>query len=118
VEKGLGNTAFYVEGIGKLFANYGIAGYQEPLAALKAQIDAYNDFVRGEVLPRARSDFGCRRAGCRSLRRRGIDMPRPACRTARAPPFTEIRNEIARWLRWWPGRRGSRTPTIASFSAP
>ena len=76
VEKSLGNAAFYVEGIGNLFAKYGISGYQEPLATLKAQIDAYNDFVRKEVLPRARTDFRLpAELYANRLRHRGIDMP-------------------------------------------
>jgi hypothetical protein len=57
VEKNLSEAGFLIDGIGPLFDKYGIAGYQEPLARLKEQVAAYQDFVRKEVLPRSRPDF-------------------------------------------------------------
>jgi Bacterial protein of unknown function (DUF885) len=57
VEKNLGNTQAYVTGIGLLLEKYKIPGYEEPFAKLKAQLAAYDDFVRKEVLPKARTDF-------------------------------------------------------------
>jgi hypothetical protein len=38
VEKNLGNTAFYLDGIEKLFQKYRVAGYEAPLAKLKTQV--------------------------------------------------------------------------------
>ena len=57
VEKDLSNTDFFINGLGQLFEKYKIAGYQEPYAKLKEQLNAYNDFVRKEILPKARTDF-------------------------------------------------------------
>jgi hypothetical protein len=57
VEKNLENTQSYVTGIGLLLENYKLAGYQDAFAKLKQQLAAYDDFVRAEVLPKARSDF-------------------------------------------------------------
>jgi len=95
VENNLGNATFYVEGIGKLFAKYGIAGYEEPLAALKAQIDAYDEFVRKEVLPRARTDFRLpAELYADRLRQRGIDMPAEQLADRARTTFMEIRNEM------------------------
>jgi hypothetical protein len=57
VEKNLSNTSAYVTGIGLLLEKYKIDGYEPVLAKLKEQLAGYDDFVRKEVLPRARSDF-------------------------------------------------------------
>jgi uncharacterized protein (DUF885 family) len=57
VEKDLANSETYVTGIGLLLEKYKLTGYQEAFAKLKAQVAAHDDFVRKEVLPRARADF-------------------------------------------------------------
>jgi len=57
VEKNLENTNSYVSGIGLLLEKYKLRGYQDALAKLKEQLASYDEFVRGEVLPKARSDF-------------------------------------------------------------
>lgn len=75
VEKELSNSQAYVEGIGKLFEKYGIDGYQEAYAALKPQLAAYDDFVRKEILPGARTDFRQPpEIYANSLKDSGIDM--------------------------------------------
>ena len=53
----LENTQAYVTGIGLLLENYKMSGYQDAFAKLKEQLAAYDDFVRKEVLPKARADF-------------------------------------------------------------
>jgi hypothetical protein len=57
VEKNLENTNAYVTGIGLLLEKYKQSGYQDAFAKLKEQLASYDDFVRKEVLPKARSDF-------------------------------------------------------------
>jgi hypothetical protein len=57
VEKNLENTNAYVTGIGLLLEKYKMSGYQDAFAKLKEQLASYDDFVRSEVLPKARSDF-------------------------------------------------------------
>ena len=57
VEKDLGNTQTYLNGIGLLLEKYKQQGYQEAYAKLKEQLAQYDDFVRKEVLPRARTEF-------------------------------------------------------------
>jgi hypothetical protein len=57
VEKNLENTNAYVTGIGLLLEKYKLSGYQDAFAKLKQQLASYDDFVRNEVLPKARSDF-------------------------------------------------------------
>ena len=57
VEQDLSNAPTYISGVEKLFAKYKIAGYEEPLAKLKEQLNEYDDFIRAKVLPRARTSF-------------------------------------------------------------
>src|SRR3954453_3716058 len=57
VESDLHTWKFLEDGINKLFAEYKIAGWEEPVAALHKQLDEYKAFVQQEVLPRAREDF-------------------------------------------------------------
>jgi hypothetical protein len=57
VEKDLAQMDSYVSGIGLLFEKYKISGYEEPYAKLKDELTGYQDFVRTEVLPKARTDF-------------------------------------------------------------
>jgi hypothetical protein len=57
VEKDLSDTGAYITGIGLLLEKYKMQGYQDAYTKLKEQLAAYQDFVRKEVLPKARSDF-------------------------------------------------------------
>jgi uncharacterized protein (DUF885 family) len=57
VEKDLANSEAFVTGIGLLLEQYKLPGSQDAFAKLKAQVAAHDEFVRKEVLPRARTDF-------------------------------------------------------------
>src|SRR5579864_7384529 len=57
VEKDLGNSDQFMAGIEQLFKKFNVQGYEQPYAKLKEQVAAYNDFVRKEILPKARTDF-------------------------------------------------------------
>jgi hypothetical protein len=57
IEKNVGNSGFYVDGIAQLFQKYKLAGYEEAHSAFKSQVAAYNEFLKSELLPRARDDF-------------------------------------------------------------
>jgi len=46
-----------VAGIEKLFRDFAVPGWQEPVAALAQQLGAYEAFVKDELLPKARADF-------------------------------------------------------------
>jgi hypothetical protein len=97
VERGLADTASFVDGIPKLFEKFQIAGYEEPFARLKTQITAYDDFVRKEVLPKSRPDFRQpEELYAFNLKQFGVDMP-PAelARTAHAA-FDQIQTEMKR----------------------
>ena len=95
VEKDLGNADSFVEGIGKLFEKYGVTGSAEPLAKLKEQLAAYQDFVRREILPKARTDFRQPpEIYAYSLKTVGIDMPVDELTSRARVAFREIQNEL------------------------
>jgi hypothetical protein len=95
LEKNLGNSAFYVDGIAKLFAKYGIAGYEEPHARLAQQVAAYDEFLRKELMPRARTDFRLPpELYAFSLRQYGVDVPPDVLAERARVSFMEIRNEM------------------------
>ncbi|MBB1473430.1 DUF885 domain-containing protein [Luteimonas sp. MC1782] len=56
VEQALQNVDTYAAGIRAQFAEYGIDGVDESLAALDAQSKAYAAWVRADVLPKARTE--------------------------------------------------------------
>jgi uncharacterized protein (DUF885 family) len=95
IEKNMGNSGFYVDGIAQLFQKYKIEGYEDAHARLKAQVAAYNDFLKTELLPRARDDFRLpAELYAYRLKQVGVEIP-PAELAARARiSFMEIRNEM------------------------
>lgn len=95
VERDLANNATIVAGIAELFRKYGIQGWEEPYATLKEQLAAYDEVVRREILPRARTDF--RRPPeiyAHSLRGFGVDMPVEEVVSRAQVAFREIQNEM------------------------
>ncbi|HVG32121.1 MAG TPA: DUF885 domain-containing protein [Pyrinomonadaceae bacterium] len=95
VDKDLSNTDFFINGLGQLLEKYQIAGYQEPYAKLKEQLTAYNDFIRKEVLPKARTDFRLpAEEYAFALEQFGVDIA-PAQLAAKAhAAFNEIQKEM------------------------
>lgn len=76
VEQELANSDTLMDGVGQLVAKYQVPGYEEPLARLKQQVAVYNDFVRRELLPKARTDFHMPPEQYRfNLAQSGIDIP-------------------------------------------
>jgi hypothetical protein len=57
VEQDIANMSAFSTGIGLLLEKYKMDGYREAYAKLKDQLSEYSDFLRKEVLPKARSDF-------------------------------------------------------------
>jgi hypothetical protein len=95
VEKELSNSATYVDGIAKLFEKYKLSGYKAPYARLKTQLAAYDDFVRKEILPRARTDF--KRPPelyAFGLEQLGVDMPVEELQSRAKVSFREIQSQM------------------------
>jgi hypothetical protein len=95
VEKDFTNNPTFVAGIEKLFQKYQIAGYEEPYAKLKQQLAAYDDFVKQEIVPRARTDF--RQPAemyAFGLEQVGVDMPVQELQSRAKTSFKEIQNQM------------------------
>lgn len=95
VEKELANSATYVAGIEELFKKYEIAGYEEAYTKLADQLNAYDDFIRAEILPRTRSDFRLpKELYAYSLKQFGIDMGVDELMSRAQVAFKEIQNQM------------------------
>jgi len=95
VEKNIGNSAFYVDGIAQLLQKFQVAGWEEAHARLKAQVAAYNDFLKAEVLPRSREDFRLpEEIYAYRLKQVGVDIPATQLVERARIAFMEIRNEM------------------------
>jgi hypothetical protein len=95
VESDLARAPRLIEGIGRLFEEFGIAGYEKPLAALQVQLSGYHEFVRQEVLPRSRDDFRLPpELYAMTLKDLGVDMPVTELRNRAKTAFKEIQNEM------------------------
>jgi Bacterial protein of unknown function (DUF885) len=57
VEQHLSNSARYVDGVRKLYAQYKITGADAALDALQKQIEAHDAWVKSTVIPHTRADF-------------------------------------------------------------
>ncbi|HWR16498.1 MAG TPA: DUF885 domain-containing protein [Terriglobales bacterium] len=95
LETDLANGSSFISGIEGLFKKYGITGYEEPLAKLKAQLAEYNDFVRAKVLPKARTDFRLPpELYAYSLERVGVDLPPQQLADVAHAAFNDIQKEM------------------------
>ncbi len=57
VEQDLDNADALIEGIGELFAGTSLEGWEPVYETISAQLREYNDWIRAEMLPRARDDY-------------------------------------------------------------
>ncbi len=95
VEKNMGNSGFYVDGIEKLLQKYKLAGWEDAHARFKTQVTAYNDFLKAEVLPKARTDFRLpKELYADRLKQVGVDIPPMELAERARIAFMEIRNEM------------------------
>jgi uncharacterized protein (DUF885 family) len=82
-------------GIGLLLEKYKMTGYQEAYAKLKTQFSNYANFLRNEVLPKARSDFRLPPAlYALRLEDFGVDYTPTELTRLAHQSFTEIQNEM------------------------
>jgi len=95
VEKDRANAPTLLEGLGPLFTDAGIDGWQAAHAALTRQAAIYDAFVRDEVLPRARDDFRLpAELYALALRDTGVDFPAEELASRAEVAFREIQNEM------------------------
>ncbi len=97
VERDLANGPVILQGLEKLFELYKLDGWSEPYATLKQQLTAYQDFVRTEILPKARTDFRLPAdLYAFSLEQVGVGLQsEPLAKMARQA-FAEIQGEMQR----------------------
>ncbi len=95
VERDLQNGATYRAGVGKLFQKFTMQGYEPAYQKMVEQLVAYDDFVRREMLPRARTDFRLpAEAYALRLQQSGIDMPIDELVSRAQVSFRETQNEM------------------------
>jgi len=95
LEKNLANGPRYVDGIAKLFTKYKLKGWEKPYAALKSQLEAYDGFLRKEILPQARTDFRQpEELYTFSLEQFGIDMPVDVLQSRAKTAFQETQRAM------------------------
>jgi hypothetical protein len=95
VVQDLERSETFISGIEDLMSGTDLQGWQEPVATLAAQLRDYNEWVREEILPRARDDFRLPPAMyADALRNWGVDAaPEDLIRMA-TQGYMDIRNEM------------------------
>jgi len=95
VENDLHTAQFLIDGIDKLFAEYRIEGAEQPVATLHRQLEGYLQFVRNEVLPKAREDFRLPRELYEfQLLQFGVDIPGEELAQRAHRGFAEMQREM------------------------
>ena len=90
METELGRDKNYVDGIQQLFMKYKLNGWEEPFAKLQQQLADYDTWVRGNVMPKARTDFRLApEEYALSLESYGIDIPPAQVAEMAHKAFTE-----------------------------
>jgi uncharacterized protein (DUF885 family) len=92
----LGRNPNYVEGIGALFAKYGLKGWEDAYAKLKSQLADYDAWVKRSILPKARTDFRLpAEEYALAFENYGIDVPPAKIAAMAHAAFTEYQQEMA-----------------------
>ena len=95
LEQQIANSTQYLDGVQQLLDQYQVRGGDKALKELRVQVAAWNDFLKRDVLPKAREDFRLP-ADLYAVRLQevGMDLP-PAELVARAQTaFIDIRNQM------------------------
>ncbi len=96
VEQDLERSETFISGIEELLAGTDLAGWESSYATLAEQLRDYNDWIRAEIVPRAREDFRLPAELYEdALRNWGVDA-RPVDLIEQATKgYMDIRNEMA-----------------------
>jgi uncharacterized protein (DUF885 family) len=96
LEKDLATSDAMIRGVEQLLTKYQLTGWQEPLAQLKKQVAAYDDFLRREVLPKARADFRQPPELYQfRLEQVGVDVPAAELTALAHAGYDDIRKQMA-----------------------
>jgi uncharacterized protein (DUF885 family) len=95
VENDLDTSEPLLSGVDRLFKEFNIAGAEAPLAEMHKQLAAYLQFVRTEVLPKARDDFRLPpELYAFNLQQVGVDIPADELARRAHKAFSEIQDEM------------------------
>jgi uncharacterized protein (DUF885 family) len=95
VEKDLQNGATLLAEIPSLFEQFNVTGYEPALQAITAQLKTYNQFIRNEVLPKARTDFRQpQEVYEQGLKDYGVDMPLEELQNRARTEFKQLQNAM------------------------
>ncbi len=95
IEKDLLNSPYLIKGIEDLFKKYSIQGYEESYAKLKQQVAEYEDYLKKEMLPKARTDFRLPLPLYEfSLEQVGVDIPAELLATQAHQAFNELQTQM------------------------
>ena len=95
VEQDLERAETFITGLEELLAGAGVEGWEEPYATLAVQLRAYNEWLREEMLPRARDDFRLPPVMYQdALKQWGVDAPPQELIEQATQAYMDIRNEM------------------------
>jgi hypothetical protein len=95
LETELGRNSNYVDGIADLFNKYQLNGWEPAYALLKDQLAAYDQWVRANILPKARTDFRLAPEKYRlALEGFGVDLPPEQIAKLAHAAFNEYQREM------------------------
>jgi len=95
VEQDLERADTFITGIEELLAGTDLQGWQESYSTLAGQLRDYNDWVRAEILPRARDDYRLPPALYEdALRNWGVDASPEELIEQATKGYMDIRNEM------------------------
>ena len=91
----LSRNSSMVDGIRELFIKYKISGWEEPYAAIKKQLEAFDKWIREELIPKGRTDFRLPPEKYKlALENYGIDIPPAEIAKMAHAAFTNIQEQM------------------------
>ncbi|QYF94200.1 DUF885 domain-containing protein [Massilia sp. PAMC28688] len=95
VEQSLARAPVTIKGMRDLLAKSELSGWEPLFARLETQLAAYNELIRKEVLPRARTDHRLPpEVYANNLREYGVDISPEELKSKALTSFAEIRNQM------------------------
>jgi len=95
VEQDLDRAGKFVDGIGELLSGTDLQGWQAPYETLAEQMREYNNWIRAEILPRAREDYRLPPVMYEdALKNWGVDVSPETLIEQATKGYMDIRNEM------------------------
>jgi uncharacterized protein (DUF885 family) len=95
VEQAINDSPTLIKGIKELLAKSDLQGWEPSFAALETQLTAYNEHVKKQILPRARTDHRLpAEVYANNLRQFGVDISPQELIAKALTSFAEIRNQM------------------------